>query len=107
MNECGTKSEKIYIGFDISEKTIDALSIFGTATSSGSSKIDNGQKSIKKVLPMFEMPERERKPVRNVIISCNQEILFHPDGFFLLFSRGGNDKTECMDMDSREGGCLQ
>ena len=53
MNKCSTEKKKIYVGFDVSEKTIEVFAVCGTETSKGYCKIDNNQDAIKKFLSEF------------------------------------------------------
>lgn len=58
MNKCSTEKKKIYVGFDVSEKTIEVFAVCGTETSKGYCKIDNNQDAIKKFLSEFKDPKR-------------------------------------------------
>lgn len=58
MNKCSTEKKKIYVGFDVSEKTIEVFAVCGTETSKGGCKIDNNQDAIKKFLSEFKDPKR-------------------------------------------------
>ena len=58
MNKCSTEKKKIYVGFDVSEKTIEVFAVCGTETSKGCCKIDNNQDAIKKFLSEFKDPKR-------------------------------------------------
>lgn len=58
MSKCSTENKKIYVGFDVSEKTIEIFAVCGTETSKGSCKIDNNHDAIKKFLSTFKDPSR-------------------------------------------------
>ena len=60
MNKCSTEKKKIYVGFDVSEKTIEVFAVCGTETSKGYCKIDNNQDAIKKFLSEFKDPCKTR-----------------------------------------------
>ena len=50
MRNVASESKKVYVGFDVSEKTIETFAVCGTETSKGSFKIDNNKVSIRKLL---------------------------------------------------------
>ena len=58
MNKCSTENKKVYVGFAVSEKTIEIFAVCGTETSKGSCKIDNNHDAIKKFLSSFKDPSR-------------------------------------------------
>lgn len=58
MNKCNTEAKKVYIGFDVSEKTIETFAVCGTETSKGCYKIENNQDAIKKFLTTFKKPDQ-------------------------------------------------
>ena len=58
MSKCSTENKKVYVGFDVSEKTIEIFAVCGTETSKGCCKIDNNQDAIKKFLSEFKDPKR-------------------------------------------------
>lgn len=58
MSKCSTENKKVYVGFDVSEKTIEIFAVCGTETSKGSYKIDNNHDAIKKFLSTFKDPSR-------------------------------------------------
>lgn len=58
MSKCSTENKKVYVGFDVSEKTIEIFAVCGTETSKGSCKIDNNHDAIKKFLSTFKDPSR-------------------------------------------------
>lgn len=58
MSKCNTENKKVYVGFDVSEKTIEIFAVYGTETSNGSCKIDNNHDAIKKFLATFNDPSR-------------------------------------------------
>lgn len=58
MRNVASESKKVYVGFDVSEKTIETFAVCRTETSKGSFKIDNNEASIKKFLSMFKKPEQ-------------------------------------------------
>ena len=58
ISKCSTENKKVYVGFDVSEKTIEIFAVCGTETSKGSCKIDNNHDAIKKFLSTFKDPSR-------------------------------------------------
>lgn len=58
ISKCSTENKKVYVGFDVSEKTIEIFAVCGTETSKGSCKIDNNHDAIKKFLSIFKDPSR-------------------------------------------------
>lgn len=58
MSECSTELKKIYVGFDVSEKTIETFAVCGIETSKSSCKIENAPQAIKKFLRMFKTPDQ-------------------------------------------------
>lgn len=56
MHNVAPESKKIYVGFDVSEKTIETFAVCGNESSKGSCKIENSKKSIEKFLLMFKNP---------------------------------------------------
>lgn len=58
MSNVAPKSKKIYVGFDVSEKSIETFAVCGTETSKGCCKIDNDPNAIKKFLSMFSKPRQ-------------------------------------------------
>lgn len=57
MSKCSTDMKKIYVGFDVSEKTIEIYAVCGDQTSQESVKIENNRKEIQTFLSMFPNPE--------------------------------------------------
>ena len=57
MNKCSTKTKKIYVGFDVSEKKITTFAICGQKTSKGSPEITNDPEAIQQFLSMFPSPK--------------------------------------------------
>lgn len=58
MSNVSSKAKKIYIGFDVSEKSIETFAVCGTETSKGFCKIENSHEAIKEFLSMFTKPDR-------------------------------------------------
>ena len=58
MNNSSTESRKIYLGFDVSQETIEIFGVCGEKTSKGSVKIANNKATIREFLAKFEKPEK-------------------------------------------------
>lgn len=57
MGKCSTKTQKIYVGFDVSEKKIAVFAVCGTKTSAECLEISNDAASIKQFLSVFSEPK--------------------------------------------------
>ncbi len=54
MRNVAPESKKVYVGFDVSEKTIETFAVCGKETSKGSCKIENSPAGIQKFLALFK-----------------------------------------------------
>ena len=57
MSKCSTKNQKVYVGFDVSEKKIEIFSVCGTKTINGRVQISNEPDAIREFLSIFEEPK--------------------------------------------------
>ena len=52
--QCTAEQRKVYVGFDVSQKTIEIFCICGEKSSNGSVKIVNSKSSIQEFLSKFQ-----------------------------------------------------
>lgn len=57
MSKCSTKTQKVYVGFDVSEKKIATFAICGEKTSKDNPEISNDPEAIKQFLKIFPDPK--------------------------------------------------